>query len=214
MTKKVIDYSKTIIYKIVCNDLEKTEVYVGHTTDFTKRKYGHKSTCYNEKNKNHNLKIYQYIRENGGWDNFSMIEIEKYTCNDGNEARARERYWFETLNAKLNMFRPISTEEEKVNCVKLYFKEHQEEIHENRKLYREEHREELCEKSKLYNKEHQEEIKQYKKLYYKENHEEISEKAKQKYICDCGGKYTKPKLSRHTKSKKHQNYIQAQNIIQ
>jgi hypothetical protein len=31
-----------------------------------------------------------------------MIEIEKYNCNDGNEARARERYWFEELQAKLN----------------------------------------------------------------------------------------------------------------
>ena len=31
MPKKIIDYSKTIIYKIVCNDLTITEVYVGHT---------------------------------------------------------------------------------------------------------------------------------------------------------------------------------------
>ena len=30
------------------------------------------------------------IRENGDWNNWSMIEIEKYPCNDDNEARARE----------------------------------------------------------------------------------------------------------------------------
>ena len=41
-----------------------------------------------------------------------MIEIEKYTCGDGNEARARERYWYEQLQAMLNMIRPLQTDEE------------------------------------------------------------------------------------------------------
>ena len=43
MPRKEIDYSKTVIYKIVCNDLNVKDVYVGHTTDFTKRKATHKS---------------------------------------------------------------------------------------------------------------------------------------------------------------------------
>ena len=34
MPRKEIDYSKTVIYKIVCNDLNVKDVYVGHTTDF------------------------------------------------------------------------------------------------------------------------------------------------------------------------------------
>ena len=42
------------------------------------------------------------IRENGNWNNWSMIEIEKYPCNDDNEARSRERYWYEVLNANMN----------------------------------------------------------------------------------------------------------------
>ena len=45
MPRKPIDYSKTISYKIVCNDLSITDCYVGHTTDFTKRKSHHKSDC-------------------------------------------------------------------------------------------------------------------------------------------------------------------------
>ena len=32
MPRKVVDYSKTVIYKIVCKDLNITELYVGHTT--------------------------------------------------------------------------------------------------------------------------------------------------------------------------------------
>ena len=55
MPKKEIDYQNTIIYKIVCNDLNVKDVYVGHTTDFTKRKSHHKSSCNNHNSKVHNL---------------------------------------------------------------------------------------------------------------------------------------------------------------
>ena len=41
-----IDYSKTIIYKIVCNDLNICVVYVGSTTDFIRRKNEHKPTIH------------------------------------------------------------------------------------------------------------------------------------------------------------------------
>jgi hypothetical protein len=102
MPKNFIDYSKTIIYKIVCNDLNITDVYVGHTTNFINRKAKHKSNCNNINGKEYNFKIYNTIRDNGNWNNWSMIEIEKYPCNDINEATARERYYYELLNAKLN----------------------------------------------------------------------------------------------------------------
>ena len=37
-----IKYNNTLIYKIVCNDLNIKDVYVGHTTDFRRRKNCHK----------------------------------------------------------------------------------------------------------------------------------------------------------------------------
>ena len=102
MPKKNIDFSKTIIYKIVCNDLNITDVYVGHTTNFINRKARHKTNCNNINGKAYNFKIYNTIRNNGGWLNWSMIEIENYLCNDINEACARERYWYELLNGYQN----------------------------------------------------------------------------------------------------------------
>ena len=39
MPKDVVDYSNTIIYKIYCKNEMVTDIYVGHTTNFTKRKY-------------------------------------------------------------------------------------------------------------------------------------------------------------------------------
>jgi predicted GIY-YIG superfamily endonuclease len=73
MPQKPIDYSKTIIYKIVCNDLNVVGCYMGHTTDLTQRKSNHKKTCVYEKGKSYNYKVYTTIRNNGGWDNYNMV---------------------------------------------------------------------------------------------------------------------------------------------
>lgn len=104
MPRLPIDYSKTVIYKIVCNNLNIKDLYVGSTTDFRRRKSQHKSSC--EANKI--LKVYTMINANGGWDNWTMIEIEKYTdCLDGNQSRTRERHYYELLNANMNSRMPI-----------------------------------------------------------------------------------------------------------
>jgi len=84
--KKAIDYSNCCIYKIEHIDKDDL-VYVGHTTNFTKRKYSHKSCCNNE---NKQSKLYQMIRDNGGFEMFRMIEVEKYSCTDKREAEKRE----------------------------------------------------------------------------------------------------------------------------
>ena len=103
MPKVIMNYQNTIIYKIVPKDVTLDFVYVGHTTNFTKRKCQHKSDCCNEKGKRFNYKVYKTIRDDiGGWKNLDMIEIEKFPCNDENEAKARERYWLELLSANLN----------------------------------------------------------------------------------------------------------------
>jgi len=107
------DYSKGIIYKLCCNDLNIKEIYVGSTTNFKDRKSKHKHSCNKEKSKAYNLKVYQYIRSNGGWDNWDMILLENYNATDSHHLEARERYWLETLKATLNCQIPTRTEKEK-----------------------------------------------------------------------------------------------------
>jgi len=102
MPKNAINYQNTIIYKIVCNDLNVTDLYVGHTTNFTNRKRQHKENCIHPQLKKYSFKVYQIIRNNGGWENWTMIEIDKFPCNYLNEASYRERYWYKNLNSKLN----------------------------------------------------------------------------------------------------------------
>ena len=105
MPKEVVDYSNTIIYKISCNNQDITDIYVGHTTNFIKRKYQHKTCCNNLNNK---LKIYKIIRENGGWNNWDMVEIAKYNCKDHTEARIKELEHYEELKASLNSIPPYT----------------------------------------------------------------------------------------------------------
>ena len=112
MPKKNMDWSKMVIYKICCNDLNITDIYIGHTCNLVKRRYSHKADCNKENRKNYNYKVYQFIRENGGWDNWSIIEVDKCPCLDFEEAAKIERYYIETLNATLNKVIPSRTKKE------------------------------------------------------------------------------------------------------
>ena len=102
MPKVPIDYSKTQIYKWVCNDSSVLCEYVGHTTNWDKRKASHKERCNDEKNKKYHLKLYETMRENGGFNNWKMILIEDYPCNGKREAEQREQYHIDLLVEKIN----------------------------------------------------------------------------------------------------------------
>ena len=107
MPKTDIDYSNTIIYKITCNDESISDVYVGHTTNFVQRKHAHKISCTNIKSSNYNCRLYNVIRNNGGWDNWKMEIINFFNCKDHYEARKKEQEYFMLLKATLNSIEPL-----------------------------------------------------------------------------------------------------------
>ena len=111
MPKENIDYSKTIIYKIVCKDIDIKDCYVGSTTDFVRRKYVHRNNAVNITPRSH-LYVYEFINKNGRWNNWEMIEIEKYNASDKLESLKRERFWLEELKATLNKKTPSKTHSE------------------------------------------------------------------------------------------------------
>jgi len=164
------NYNNTLIYKLVCNDLTITDVYVGHTTHFTKRKNQHKKHCNNETDAKYNLKVYKMIRDNGGWENWTMVEVEKYPCNDSNEARARERHWYEILNANMNSCVPGRSNKD---SVKAYKDANKEKI----KQYREDNKEKI----KQYKKDNKEKYKIKEKEYRDANREYNINRAKEYY---------------------------------
>lgn len=105
------DYTKSIIYKLCCKDLLINDIYIGHTTNFNDRKKRHKYNCNNENEKRHNLYVYQFIRNNGGWDNWVMIKIEDYPCNNKLDVEKREREFIELYKATLNSYIPLGADE-------------------------------------------------------------------------------------------------------
>jgi len=186
MPKTPIDYAKTIIYKLVHkDDLYDENIYTGHTTDFTKRKNAHKSDCNNPNNIQYNTKKYKYIRENGGWEEWLMIEIEKYPCKDKYEARARERIIQTEMKAKLNSDIPGRTP-----------KEWWADNPEKRKDYYD-----------RYNFKNREKRNECEKQRYIEKRDEINERRYEKVSCDhCGSILTRHHMSRHKKSQKCINF--------
>ena len=143
MPRLPIDYSKITIYKIVHkDDIHNENVYVGSTTDFKRRKHAHKTCCNNPDSKEFNTPKYQFIRDNGGWNEWSMIEIEKYPCNDKREAEARERYWIEHYQSNLNKVIPTRSITEWYENNKQYYKQkHKEYRDANKKHYNQYHKE-------------------------------------------------------------------------
>jgi hypothetical protein len=172
MPKNPIDYSNNIIYKIVCKDLSITDLYIGSTTNFTRRKYSHKRNVMNPELKDASFKIYDIIRDNGGWVNWDMVEVERYPCADLNASRARERYWYEELKPTMNTIRPKISREEWNTYSNTWRREnYKEKGGASSRKYHEDHRAERLEKMKLYrvqNIDNSEEAKEKRKLYMRE----------------------------------------------
>jgi hypothetical protein len=168
MPRKAIDYSNTVVYMICCKDPTITDVYVGHTTSLSKRKCEHKSMCSNVNNnttKRHNIYVYQFIREHGGWENWEIIVLETVSCVDGDDARKLERKWLEEKKATLNKKRPIISKEEELLADRQYYQENEYTIVERHKIYYQENKDVINKKNKLYYQENKEVIKEQKKIY-------------------------------------------------
>jgi hypothetical protein len=146
-----MDYSKCCIYKIEHIENESL-VYVGHTTNFNKRKGQHRNNCKNENDKKFNFKLYQMIRENGGWDMFKMIEVEKYPCKDKREAERREDEIMKELKANMNMIRASRTQKQYYEDNKEKITEYHKEYYEDNKEKIKEYHKEYCEKKQRKNK--------------------------------------------------------------
>jgi len=107
----------------------------------------------------YNMKIYQFIRDKGGFENWDMIEIEKYNAIDKLESSKRERYWLEFYQATLNKQVPTQTNQE----------------------YRENNKNKIKEKRNIYKNDHQDEVSEYYHTYYLKNKDELNRKRLELY---------------------------------
>ena len=180
MPRKEIDYSKTIIYKIQHEDNEEL-VYVGHTTDFIKRKNQHKSNSNSEKQKYFNLKLYNMIRANGGWQCFKMVMIEEYPCVNHLEACRREDECMRELKATMNSWGAVFSKEKQLEKMKQYYEANKEQRVKYQKQYEEANKEQILEQKKQYYESNKEKLSEKHKQYYEANKEELNRKKREKY---------------------------------
>ena len=115
------------IYKLE-SSFEDPGLYIGSTKNMTVRKYAHKRSCVNPNSNRYNLKVYQYIREYGGWSNWFMLTLEEFEYETKEQLREREQYWIKELGADLNSRDAVMDKDYHKKYYEKYFEENKEKI--------------------------------------------------------------------------------------
>ena len=174
-----------IVYKLKCNDPNIKEFYIGSSVNIKKRIISHKTKCNNITSIGYNFKVYEFIRNNGNFDNFEFEILLEIEVKSKKELKNKyEAKYIIDFKPELNTKIPTTYDDENVEYEEEFFKP----------SYYEEHKEIILEKGNQ---------------YYKDHKEEISKKRKEKYTCDCGSTIRKYDKTTHMKSKKHQDYIKS-----
>ena len=153
-----------IVYKLYCKDENIKDFYIGSSTNFKRRKYAHKSICNNPNNRRHNLKVYKFIRANGGYENFDYEIILK---TDEDEIKKIEQKYIDELKPTLNCINACGLDRKEyqkqyneINKIKISkqrkeydkqrYQKNKEKIKENQKQYRLKNKQKIREKNRLY----------------------------------------------------------------
>ena len=197
LTETTSDIDNYVMYKICPKNKELGLCYIGHTTNFVERMKRHKLQAVNENGNKSHQKHYVSIRQNGGWDEWEMVEIEQFNGKTRLEARMREQELIEEYDANLNTLNAYITEEKRKATkkaitekyrennkellkeqTKQYKAEHKEIIAEQMKKYREENKEKIYEKTKEYRENNKEKHQEWQKAWTEKNKEILKEKRK------------------------------------
>lgn len=176
MPKYKIDYQKAKIYRICCKDVNISDCYIESTTNMIRRKSSHKCACNNKNVRGYNFNVCRFIRENGGWDNWSMIVVEDFPCDSKHELETRERFHIEDLHSTLNRYVPTRTDKEYQRENAEHIKDYQKEWRLDNEDYIKQYRKDNLEHIKAQNKE-------YNKEYRVNNAEQVKTRAKEKIPC-------------------------------
>jgi group I intron endonuclease len=172
-TEKSNPYTKARVYKLT-NDQTDDE-YVGSTCNPLYKRLGqHKADSTKERCKNRPL--YQLMNKIGK-QNFQMVLLEEYPCENREQLRARESYYIKLLKPTLNKIDAVTNNEKRAQYAKDYYKENSNKIVE------------------------------YSRLYREKNGDRISARRNQPYLCECGSVITLCGKGHHAQTAKHKSYI-------
>jgi hypothetical protein len=162
-------------------------IYIGSTIDMWTRYTTHKRLC-----KTLDRRLYNYIRDNGGFDSWSM------DCVGFCDTIEEEKQLIKKIKPTLNTVMYVCDAEYRKAYKKAWYEAHKEEASAYYKVYREDNKEDLL---------------VYKKAYREANKEAIKAQQNQKVTCKCGSIHRHGDHARHCRSKLHQKYLLSQNQI-
>jgi len=162
-------------YKIVNVNGDCEMCYVGSSCDMKHRRITHKYRCNTPKSKRYNTKVYQTIREHGGWDEFQIVEIGAAEQITLTESHIIEETYRIELKATMNTNRCIITKDGMKERDKQYRTDNADKIKERQKQYNIDN----ADKNKQYRIDNVDKIKEHDKQYRTDNAEHIKENKKQ-----------------------------------
>ena len=179
------DYSKCCVYKLCCKDATVESIYIGSTTNIIKRKHDHKKCCTNPDDKEYDTYKYQFIRDNGGWDNWCLIAIEEFSCSSKLEQLKMERNYIENLKPSLNKTIPARHQTgdvyNKKEYSKGYYNVNKDSINEKKKEYIANNKEKIKKQHKEHYEANKDKIRERQKHYFEANISKIKERRKEYY---------------------------------
>jgi len=176
------------IYRII--HIESDIQYVGSTLNEPRKRWQQHKGDYAKwlKGDHANIAIYPFIQEYD-IDQFKLIVIKSYDVIDRKHLLAYEQLWMSKLTC-VNKKNTIYIK--KMNCMQ----------------YRSGRRDELNANAKQYREENKEIIKERQRRYRDQKKQELTEKRAIKHRCDCGIEFTHQHRARHSRSAKHQRWLE------
>ena len=159
------DYSKTLIYKLACNDPLVTDFYLGYTT-FS---LVHLCDMFRVRCKNDNWHVCDFILKNGGFTNWNIERLDCKPCTNSLEARTELRKHFDATPPTLNIHLPTRTRKE-------YSK--REKTLTRQKEYRGENREKIIKDQAAIYQKNKERIAIRRREYFLANKDKVNERVR------------------------------------
>ena len=199
------------VYRLFKNEMS----YIGSTFDLDARKLSHKSTCYNPKRRGYKIKVYETIRNNGGFDEFQFEVLEYYNESiSEEELREEEQNYMDMFEPSLNGKNAYG---ENLQKKKDSSKRWRDNNKEHLKEYHAKNIERHHETANLRYAKDREKFKQKGKNAYQNDPEKFKERSRlqrlkeERVICECGLSIVLKYKAKHDKTKSHLKKIQLKN---
>ena len=216
-------YENGKFYKIT--DVGYNKCYVGSTCESLSQRLARHRACYNlylkDKMKQPTMRSFILFDEYGV-EHCKIELIENCGCNSKEELLKREGFYIKEMEC---VNRCLSGRT-RIEYAEMYRKEKPEKVKESRRQSYLKNPERIKQKSKEWNEQNKERKRQSGIEYREKNKEVLQQKAKERYEknkeqikervrnygqekveCECGSVVRKADISKHTKTKKHQEYV-------